>query len=425
VDYCRVFFGFTLVELLVVIAVIGVLIALLLPAVQMAREAARRMKCANNLKQLALATHNFYDAYGHFPKWTGPDSKRVINGTINQYKQTNIYSGFSIQMGLCMFIEQDAIFGITGYDDKNDDPSSPTFKLRSIAEDYAIDEPSSTAFTGSKGHFIVSGFLIAPGITTTGKGASTAMRLTEIQAAARVYVPAFRCPSDNAPKYHEGYVNGDTHCDGFGTPTNYMACNGSGTGYDYDNCADSDGIFVAFFKRTFESITDGTSNTLLFSESIVGNLNMNDKDTPPSPDRPWEKSALYEKSSEPLRTPSYKGHVGIYFDDSTDYGTFVTTNVTRWFGSRGYSWIVGTGHATGFNTYLTPNPPYPDWGDRQGRGIFAARSFHPTGVNTALADGSVSFQNDNVKPQVWHQLGSMRDGGMILPTEPKDEPPTP
>ncbi len=88
---------FTLVELLVVIAIIGVLVGLLLPAVQAAREAARRMNCSNNLKQMGLAVHGFHDVYKGVP----PQATYVIGST---------FSGYSVHARILPFVEQGNLF---------------------------------------------------------------------------------------------------------------------------------------------------------------------------------------------------------------------------------------------------------------------------------------------------------------------------
>src|SRR5262249_15220309 len=99
--------GYTLLELLVVIAIIGVLLALLLPAVQKVREAANRMVCANNLKQLCLATQNFHDTHGKFP--TG--------GHIPVYVGDRPTGGTNLWVELFPYFEQDNLHNEWDYCD--------------------------------------------------------------------------------------------------------------------------------------------------------------------------------------------------------------------------------------------------------------------------------------------------------------------
>lgn len=95
--------GFTLIELLVVIAIIAVLISLLLPAVQSAREAARRAQCVNNLKQLGLAAHNYESAIGSFPMGDHPG--RNYNGNL-------IRQNFGIWVAMSQFLEQGNVYNM-------------------------------------------------------------------------------------------------------------------------------------------------------------------------------------------------------------------------------------------------------------------------------------------------------------------------
>ena len=125
--------GFTLIELLVVIAIIAVLISLLLPAVQQAREAARRTQCRSNLKQIGLALHNYHDQYQVFPPGNGlssqsPDAGYSVDLTttnraaaygwatyiLPQLDQANLYNQLGVSnLELCLLMQQATLRPLT------------------------------------------------------------------------------------------------------------------------------------------------------------------------------------------------------------------------------------------------------------------------------------------------------------------------
>ncbi len=309
--------GFTLVELLVVIAIIGILVGLLLPAVQAAREAARRMSCSSNVRQVVLATLNYESAFKRFPGMLGSSSYSPQARILPHMEQNNLHQGIDYGRPL-----------LTG----------PVFAAR---------------FDPTLANLIIQ------------------------------KIPTFLCPSDAEDPLFPTILANNTVWNTAGI--NYMFSIGSGRDTFYDDRYETDGMFWTGGFAKLAKCVDGTSNTVLVAETILGDKQV----SPTMPTRqPIRRIGNWQGTTQNATQPGF----------STGGSTIANPNLQSLFsrvvnsyrGNRGDCWIRGVPSATVINGYLTPNNPIPDIGFH-GRGFYASRSMHGSGVQLGFVDGSVRF----------------------------------
>ena len=357
--------GFTLVELLVVIAIIGILIALLLPAVQAAREAARRMSCTNNLKQMGLALHNFHDAMKKFPAVNLHDeiasmfpgvSRADFRGNVPRVYGTvpSMPNRTYASPGRCAwtviilpYIEQQALYDAIKSNRHLEDGTEV-----SAGGDYPFPFPA-IYFNGNT--------------------------LVQPHPVYRTTIPCYVCPSSGAPSSSGAEAGALTYRMSRGDipfyEWDYSGTRGFGTsGTKYIPHTDAN---AGPGEVTMATITDGTSNTIALSEAVY---------------------ALAAPSRS--RGGFTKSHNG-YWDAPNQIFNYVTnghlSNCEDQY-TAGRVWMDGTANLAVFNTILPPNSPSggPNvWN----QAILSASSNHTGGVNACYVDGSVHFISETINTQ--------------------------
>lgn len=344
--------AFTLVELLVVIAIIGILVGLLLPAVQAAREAARRMSCSNNLKQIGLATHNYESAHRKIPS----------NYSVGRSNSGN----FSVHAQLLPFMEQASFQNLLDF-----------------------TKPMQVG--------------CCPGTLTPA-----------FVIPAKTPMPFLRCPSDDGPDLYDiKTLSGSGPVEQY-AGNNYHINGGTAVGTLYDSRLPTDGVSWTNSSVRFGDITDGLSNTASFSESLRG-LAIQTA-TAPTNSRERRRTYInvactWKSSTVPPALPGLANN----YQTPADPKLFeaMTVAISRgWAGQRGAGWIHGREYYNTYNHYHSPNSDVPDMGTC-GYGVFGARSNHTGGVQMLRCDGSVQFVSETVDLVIWRGVGT-RSGGEIL-----------
>lgn len=231
-----------------------------------------------------------------------------------------------------------------------------------------------------------------------GSGGSQTLNPVHAQVAGQT-LPLFLCPSEPEQPI---FQNNNTGNDQF-AGTNYVVCTGSGTDTNYDTRARTDGMFWWGSASRFRDMTDGSSNTLVLSESLMGNK----VDGSGPVTEPRRQMSRYGGGGMGPPGQGFTGAPGHNPDIAA-----AAAGAGNIDGRGRSSWIWGREHLTSFNTYMTPNNDVPDV-HRNGFGWFAARSMHVGGVHVGLGDGSIRFVSDSIDLGLWRALGT-KNGGEVV-----------